>query len=266
MCLNSIMEGLSLLDDEELMLLLGSFFSLLFTCSFIYYFIKLFSHKMQYSEIPLFLLYFTYMNTLVWHYYSIFILHDYMKTCHQINYIIALIFIIIYILYEFKENKIDSFLNVGIIISVSWAIRKILNDILSDEDKVKISCGFSQLSLISMIFALLIKAYKDKNINILNVFCTFPLISVSVVWIVFGLVYEELAFFIPNILGLIMGCAYLGMWFYLKKKFYGFHEIKYVNIKNNNKDDSNSNSNSNSIRNNKINEEEGSNNNIINNK
>ena len=243
------MEELSLLDDEEIMLLLGSIFSLLFTCSLIYYYINLFFHKLSYSEIPILFMYLAYFNNIVWYYYSIFILHNYMKSCYQIGKIFSLIFIIIYIIFEFKEDKIGSFLNLCIVISVTWAIRKILIDIINDEDKIKISCGFSQLSLISVIFVLIIIAYKNKNIKILNVYSTFPLICLSVVWIVFGLVYEELSFFIPNIIGLIISCVYLGVWFYLKKNYYNINDIKYMKVRNDNKEDLNTN-NSNSINNN----------------
>ena len=174
------MEELSLLDNEELTLFIGSCLSLLFTCSFIYSYIKVFCHKLKFSDIPIIALSFCYFNNLVWYYYSDLIYHDYMKTCYSTSKTISFILIIIYLIYEFKEDKIDTFLNFGIIITVAWAIKKLLVDILNDEDKVKIACSFSQLSLITTIFEWIIRAYKEKNTNILNILCPIPLMSVSI--------------------------------------------------------------------------------------
>lgn len=237
------MEELSLLDNEELTLFIGSCLSLLFTCSFIYSYIKVFCHKLKFSDIPIIALSFCYFNNLVWYYYSDLIYHDYMKTCYSTSKTISFILIIIYLIYEFKEDKIDTFLNFGIIITVAWAIKKLLVDILNDEDKVKIACSFSQLSLITTIFEWIIRAYKEKNTNILNILCPIPLMSVSICWIVFGVIYEELSFLIPNVIGVVLGCIYIGVWFYLRKK-YGYiindkkdDEVNYMNISNENKDE-----------------------------
>ena len=120
------MEDLNALDEEEKLLLLGSCLSLVFTSSFIFSYILVFLHKKNYDEIPLSVIVFGYINNLVWYYYSELIYHEYMQNTNNINYIIYLILIMIYLIYEFKDDKIDTILNFFIVITVSWAIKKLL--------------------------------------------------------------------------------------------------------------------------------------------
>ena len=213
------MEELSLLDEEEKILLIGSCLSLLFTCSFIISYIKAFRHKIHYSQIPILVITFGYLNNLVWYYYSDLIYHDYMRMANYINYIIYIILMLIYLIYEYKEDKIDTILNILIVITASWAIKKLLIDIFNDEDKVKYSCIFSTVSLFVVFLEWLFRAYKEKNRNILNIFSAFCLISISACYVVYGLKFEELYFFVPNIIGIIIGCIYIGVWLYLKRKY-----------------------------------------------
>ena len=230
-----LIEDLLLLDDEEKMLLVGSCLSLLFTLSFIYSSIKVYLHKMDYNEIPFIVLCFGYLNNLIWYYYSDLIYHDYMKMVYKINYIFSLILIIIYLKYEIKEDKIDSLLNILIVITASWAIKKLMMDIFNDEDKVKISSGFSTISVLMAVVEWMFRAYKEKNKNILNIFCALSLICVSICRIIFGYIYEELSFLIPNIIGFIIGCAYIGIWTNLNRN-YKYSDIP-VEIKENNNDE-----------------------------
>ena len=212
------MEDLNSLDEEEKLLLLGSCLSLVFTCSFIFSYILVFLHKKNYDEIPLSVIVFGYINNLVWYYYSELIYHEYMQNTNNINYIIYLILIMIYLIYEFKDDKIDTILNFFIVITVSWAIKKLLIDIFNDEDKVKYTSVLSTFSLYFVILELIIRAFKEKNKNILNILTPFCLVATSICHVIYGLIYEESAFFIPNIFGIVIGCIYVGVWLYLKRK------------------------------------------------
>lgn len=234
------MEDLKNLDDEEIMLLLGSCLSVIFTFSFLLSFFKVFKHQIKYTHAPILVISFGYIDNLVWYYYSDLIFHDYMKKVHNFNYYAYIVIMLIYIRYEFKEDKIDSILNILIIITVSWAIKKLMADILTDEDKAKYCCAFSYLSLLVTILEWIIRAYKQKNLNILNIFSASCLMCISVCWIVFGLIYEELFFFIPNIIGLIISCIYFGIWFYLRKKYRNYIQEDFKDIE---EDDNNSNEN-----------------------
>ena len=214
------MDELLLLNNEEKFLLVDSCLSLLFTLSFTCGCFKVFGQKMNYKELPIFVICFGYFNNLVWYFYSDLIYHDYMKMVYVINCIFSLILILIYLKYEFSEDKIDSFLNFLIIIIASWAIKKLMIDILNDEDKVKVSCVFSTISLLIALLEWIIKAYRVKNKNILNIFCALSLICVSICRIIFGLLYDELfSFLVSNIIGLIIAFIYIVVWLILKRKY-----------------------------------------------
>ena len=211
------MDELSLLDEEEIMLLVGSGLSLLFTASFIYSFIKVFRHELLFSEIPIASIAFNYLNNLVWYYYSDLIYHDHMILCYNYNLIISYILFALFMLYEFKEDKIDMFLNIGIIITASWAIKKLMVDILNDDDKAKTIGSFSTICFLFAILGWLYRAYTEKNKKCLNIFSGLLLLCVSISWIVYGYQYEEFSFLIPNIIGFVIAVVYIGIWFYLRK-------------------------------------------------
>ena len=61
------------------------------------------------------------------------------------------------------------------------------------------------------------RAYKEKNRKILNIFSGLFLVLASISWIVFGYIYQELSFLVPNIIGLVLSLAYIAVWLYLRK-------------------------------------------------
>ena len=213
------MEKLVLLDDEDKILLVDSYLSLLFTLSFTYSYIKVFRKKINYNELPILVIFFGYFNILVWFYFSESIYHYNMNTIYKINFIFSLILIMIYLVYEFSEYKIDTFLNFLIFITASWAIKELMIEILNDVDKMKIPCFFSTISLLIALLKWIIRAYRAKNKNILNIFCALSLICVSICRIIFGLTYSEVSFLVSNIIGLIIAFIYIGVWIILKRKY-----------------------------------------------
>ena len=86
---------------------------------------------------------------------------------------------------------------------------------------------------------MIIRAFKEKNKNILNILTPFCLVATSICHVIYGLIYEESAFFIPNIFGIIIGCIYVGVWLYLKRlsrEFISKKEDFEENKKGNNED------------------------------
>ena len=256
------MEDLNLLDREEKILLVGCCLSLVATCTLIYNYIQVFRHKLDYSQLPILTITFGYLNNLVWYYYSDLIFNDYMKSVVNINYYIYLLLMFIYLKYEYKEDRIDTLLNLLIVITSSWAIRKLSADILNDEDKVKYCCSFSSFSLYVIVLEWAIRAYKEKNRFILNLFYIIFLLANSACNTIVGIIYEELAFFIPNIIGVAFCCIYAGVWLYLKRKFGNYIPEFKKEIEEDEKEKEQDNTEEKKVEN-KLNEEE---NNIDNNK
>lgn len=226
-----LMEELnSTLDNEEKVLLLISCLSLLLTISFLYSYYKVFRDKMNYSEIPILVIAFGYFNYIAFYFYSEQIYHDYMNMIYKINFRFSFILILIYLKYEFKEDKIDTFLNFFIVITVSWAIKKLLKDILDDEEKIKYCSCFSTITFLAIVLEWIIRAFKEKNKNILNILFGFCLTSASIGWALYGYIYVDLSFLIPNIIGVIVSFAYISIWIYLKRKYGDVKDDKKDNV------------------------------------
>ena len=245
MVFDDFIEDLTLLDDEEITLLIFSILSLLFTCSFILNYIKVFRHTLHHYQIPTITISFCYLNNLVWYFYSDMRYHDYMKHCYELSLGVNIILVFIFLYFQYKEDKIDSILNFFILLTTSWAIKKLIVDILDDEDKTKITAGFSMFVLLCSLIGWIYSAIKEKNKNILNIYSAICLVFLSVCGIVFGLKYEELSFFISNIIGLLVSCIYIFAFYFLKKKYGNIIQIPFdekkedindMDIKNRNKD------------------------------
>ena len=245
MIFGDLIDDLKLLDEEEITLLVFGILSLLFTCSFIFSYIKVFRHTLLHSEIPTITISFCYLNNLVWYFYSDLRYHDYMKYCFEASIAISIIMIFIFLYFQYKEDKIDSILNFFIILTSSWAIKKLIVDILDDEDRAKITAGISIFVLLCSILGWIVSAFKEKNKNILNIYSAISLVFLSICGIIFGLNYEELSFFLSNIIGLIVSCIYIFVFYFLKKKYGNIiittldekkEDINDMDIKNRNKD------------------------------
>ena len=210
------MDEIFLLDEEEIFLLIGSIFTLLFNGSFIFYFIKLFKSQINLIDIPILTIFLSYLNGLVWFTYSKYILHDIMRNVYLISSIISIIFIIIYLIYEYKTDKTDAILNILLLISSTLALNKFLTEALNDEDKIKFCCYYSIISIILGILTSIFRAIMIKSNSNLNIYVGIFLILMCGANLFYGLFYKELLLIITNASGIYGGLAYLGFFYYLK--------------------------------------------------
>ena len=228
------MFDLSILDEEEITLLVGSTFYLLYTMSFAFSLIKLFRKKFTYEVFPVISLFFCFLNGLIWTQYSDLIYHESMKFLFQASNIIACGFVVIYSLYEIIKDIIDTVLNVLILVTSYWAVKKLLVDILKEEEKVKMTCGYAIIVLYLSSLEWTYRAYAEKNTNILNLISALFLIFLAACWIFYGFKYEDQYFLYPNLAGLFAGGIYIYAWHKLKKT-YGYKVP--IKIKKEEKDD-----------------------------
>jgi len=189
------MESFSLLDNEEIFLFVGSIFSLLFTSSFLFSFVKVFYGTLNYDEIPIISISFCYINNLIWYFYSDLIFHDLMKLCYLISIFISLSLIIFYLIYEYKQDKFDCSLNFLLIIGITLALHKLLKKVYNDEDKVKISCSYSTLILLFSIIEWLYRGFISRSNKNLNIYTGISLFLTSVCYFIYGIVYKEIWFY-----------------------------------------------------------------------
>lgn len=220
------MEEFFFLDNEEIFLLIGSVFNLLFTCSFSTFLYKVLNSSINYSEIPIISICFCYINNLIWYFYSEYILHDLMKLFYLISFIISLIFISLYLIYEYKKDKFDMILNIFLLIGASLAIHKLTTQVLNDEDKIKKACGYSIFALLCSILQRLYMEMQTKAHNNLSIYISISLSLMTGCHFVYGVVYNEDNFIIPNIIGVFVGISYLVLIILTSNKYYTFQEIK----------------------------------------
>ena len=213
------MFDLSILDEEEIILLLGSGFNLLFTFSIAFSLIKLFRHKYTYDVFPIITLFFCYINGLIWTQYSDLIYHESMKSLFQYSNILSCAFIIIYSIYELRNDIIDTILNILILVTSSWAVKKLLQDILKEEEKVKTTCCYSIIVFYLTILEWIYRSRSERNTNILNFISGLFLLASSCCWVYYGFKYEDKFFLLPNLLGILMGVFYIFIWYEMKKKY-----------------------------------------------
>lgn len=203
------MDELRLLDNEEIFLLVGSISSLLFTCSFILTFLKVYQRSLNYIDSPIISISFCYINNLIWYFYSDLIFHDLMKLCYLISIFISLSLIIFYLIYEYKQDKFDCSLNFLLIIGITLALHKLLKKVYNDEDKVKISCSYSTLILLFSIIEWLYRGFMSRSNKNLNIYTGISLFLTSVCYFIYGIVYKEIWFLLPNFFGIIFACSYI---------------------------------------------------------
>ena len=213
------MFDLSILDEEEIVLLIGSCFSLLYTASLTLSLFKLFREKFTYEVFPIITLFFCFLNSLIWTQYSDLIYHESMKFVFQINSIISCCLILVYSLYEFLKDIIDTILNVLILVTSYWAANKLLVDILKEEEKVKQTCGYAIIVLYLSSLEWVYRANRERNTNIINCTTAIIMFCLASCWIYFGFKYEDKYFLYPNIVGIFTSLIYFYIWNKLKNKY-----------------------------------------------
>lgn len=214
------MNDLSILDEEEITQLIGAGFSLFFTCSYFLSLYKLYKEKFIYEDFPVISLFFCYFNNLIWTKYSDLIYHESMKSVYQYSNIISCILILLYSLYEIRKDIIDMGLNLLILITSTFAIKKLLMDILKEEEKVKIACGYSMIILYLSCLEWIYRAKSVKNTNILNIASGVLFLGSAICWVYYGIKYNDNKYYTyPNLLGIVVGIIYFITWYYLKKNY-----------------------------------------------
>ena len=213
------MFDLSILDEEEIIQLVSACFNFLFSLSYIFSVIKFFRHKFTYDAFPIISLFFCFLNNLIWTQFSDIIYHESMKFLFQCSSAVSCGIIIIYSLYELKSDIIDAILNILILVTSAWAVKKLLMDILKEEEKFKTTCCYSIIILYLAFLEWTYRAHSEKNTNILNLFTAIMLIGFAGCCVYFGFKYEDKYFLFPNLFGVVVGIIYILVWNKLKKKF-----------------------------------------------
>jgi len=214
-----VLDDLYLLDKEEIILLFGSIGAFIFTCSFLSNYYAIIKGNSHYIEIPIMIIFFCYINNLVFYYYSNYILHSLMSTLYSINCILSFIMLIIYCIYQYKSEKYDSILNSLIVIGITLCMKKFLKKELNYEELVKKYTSYSSYILFIAISYRLYIATKNKNYDIIDISSGIGLLCMNGVYFIYGICYKEKYFFFPNLIGFFLSLVYIIIYCILRSKY-----------------------------------------------
>ena len=212
-------KDIELLDKEEKLELLSSFLLLLFPISFFVPFIKVFKKKLHYENTPGILVTTWYINSFMWYVYSNILEHDLMKLCYLISGIICLFLMTVYLIYELKDYLVDAILNALIIITGSWALYKMLVEIIQEEEYIKQICASSYTLVILTSLVSLFRANIHKNRLYIPIVSSFALIPGCISWLIYSYVNHDKYIIIPNVLGFVFSVLTILSYYNLKKKY-----------------------------------------------
>ena len=212
-------KDIDLLDTEEKLQLLSSFLLLLFPISFFVPFIKVFKKKLHYENTPGILVTTWYINSFMWYVYSNILEHDLMKYCYLVSGVICLFLMTVYLIYELKDYLVDAILNALIIITGSWALYKMLVEIIQEEQYIKQICASTYTLVILTSLVSLFRANIHKNRLYIPIVSSFALIPGCISWLLYTCVNQDKYILIPNILGLVFSLFEVYTYYSLKKKY-----------------------------------------------
>ena len=92
-------------------------------------------------------------------------------------------------------------------------------DILKEEEKVKMTCGYAIIILYLASLEWTYRACVERNTNILNMISAVFLLCLASCWIFYGIKYDDKYFLYPNLVGIFTGIIYLYNWNRLRKKY-----------------------------------------------
>jgi hypothetical protein len=213
------MESYKELDNQEKMLLLSGALSLIYTFSFSVNFFKAILGFISYTETGFHSLFFCYINMSVWYCYSVLIEHELMQECYYYSSWIIFTLLILYLSYEYYDDKFDTLLNFLIVLIMHSTIYKVLVQIYDDEEKAKRFCAYTQFLTLIALLNWIYRANKNKNSRDTNIYVSLSLIMYSCSLIVYGEVYQSYFILFSGFAGICVGIVYTAGWFYLNKMY-----------------------------------------------
>ena len=207
------------LDNEEKILLLSGALSLIYTFSFSINFFKVIVGFKNYTETGFYSLFFCYINMSVWYCYSVLIEHELMQECYWYSSWIIFALLILYLSYEYYDDKFDSLLNFLITLIMHSTIYKVLVLIYDDEGKAKRFCAYTLILSLIAILHWIYNAIITKNSRDPNVYVGLSLIIYSCSLIVYGEVFQSYFILFPSFGGVCVGIICTAGWFYLNQMY-----------------------------------------------
>ena len=199
---------------------MATYLTALFYISLITPFFKIFKGKMKYQDAPIFVIYVSYINCILWVIYGNMIFSKQIRICNLIGGCSTFILIIIYLSYEIRKYILDSILNAIIVIYGTFVLYNYLTVVITDKafiiGKFCIFCKFCVfISPIQLIY----RVIKEKNYILIPIYASFVSFFSGICWVIYGFYIYDINVIIPNAVGIILGIIQFYVFFYYKKYY-----------------------------------------------
>ena len=198
----------------------ATYLTALFYVSLVTPFIKIFKGQMKYQDAPIFVIYVSYINCILWIIYGSMIFSSQIRICNIIGASSTFILIFIYLFYEIKKYILDSILSAIIVIYGTFVLYNYLTVIITDKvDTIGNFCIFAKFCVFISPIQLIFRVIKEKNYILIPIYASFVSFSSGICWVIYGFYIENIFVIIPNTIGIILGIIQFYVFFYYKKYY-----------------------------------------------
>ena len=198
---------------------IGTVISICFFIAPIQQYISLIQGKIPVSDVPGLMLVFNEFNTVCWVAYGLRQGLFQSFICNLIGGVITLIYLLIFLCY-FAELK------------VMWCVGLIILALDLDLEFFwifyKIIKNLAAVGYFTMIFNILMYAgtleklgrvLSTHNYNLIPILISILMLINSVMWLIYGIAYNNAPTMIPNAIGIVFQVIAIGLWAYLRAKY-----------------------------------------------
>jgi solute carrier family 50 protein (sugar transporter) len=198
----------------------ATYLTALFYVSLVTPFIKIFKGQMKYQDAPIFVIYVSYINCILWIIYGSMIFSSQIRICNIIGASSTFILIFIYLSYEIKKYILDSILSAIIVVYGTFVLYNYLTIIITDKANIIGNfCIFAKFCVFISPIQLIYRVIKEKNYILIPIYASFVSFSSGICWVIYGFYIKNIYVILPNMVGIILGITQFYVFFYYKKNY-----------------------------------------------
>ena len=208
----------------------ATYLTALFYISLITPFFKIFKGKMKYQDAPIFVIYVSYINCILWIIYGNMIFSLQIRTCNIIGGASTFILIFIYLSYSIRKYMLDSILTAIIVIYGTYVLYNYFTIIITNKTYIIGNfCILAKFCVFISPIQLIYRVIKEKNYILIPIYASFVSLVSSICWVLYGFYINDIHVMTPNVVGIILGITQFYVFFYYKN-YYSKIDIKAKNI------------------------------------
>ena len=207
------------MDNQKIYAYVATSFSVLFYSTLSLPFFKVLCCKLNFEFTPIALIDAIFADAITWFIYSDNNFYDQLKFNSLIGGCCSLSLILIYLAFELIKYLSDSILNCIILIFVTSALYRGLNNLLEDAQLIgKIAIGTKIITFFNPIL-FIFRIMKEKNYKLISVSVTLTCFCSCIAWCWFGKVINDINIMIANGIGVILCFIQFIVYLNFKKKY-----------------------------------------------